>query len=398
MSQKKEIKLGDGCLALFGLPFFLMGFAFFLWGLSMVNTWHKSQDWDRVPAKIISADMKTHHDSDGNTYSLKGEYKYTYKGKEYIGDRVQLETGSSSAYDEKKQLLNRMQQAIKNETPIEAYVDPDNPEESILFRQISMGMILITGVGLLFTLVGLGLIASGIFAYRKSKQKDALLEKFPGKPWKADSRWSGFKIITSQLNSLIAKWAFSLFFSIFVSIFLFLLYGDKSAPWFAWGIIGLFAVFAVLSIFGAIYKTLGYLKYGESQMVLHQIPLVPGAEFKGVIVLPKGIGSGKKVDLEFFCEKCLTTGSGKHRSTKTTVLHKEKAMEITDSRKRINERFIVPVAFTIPENGEPDSPSTNPTIEWKLKAVAEVPGVDYEAVFSLPVFKVNSEEDIEYKT
>jgi hypothetical protein len=58
----------------------------------------------------------------------------------------------------------------------------------------------------------------------------------------------------------------------------------------------------------------------------------------------------------------------------------------------------VPTDFTVPEEGEPDSPYTNPTIEWKLKAVAEVPGVDYEAIFSLPVFKVNGEEDIEYKS
>ena len=398
MAQTKQIKLGNGCIALFGLPFFLMGFAFFLWGLSMVNTWHRSQDWDRVPAKVLSADIKTHYDSDGNTYSLQGEYKYTYKGKEYTSDRVQIETGSSSAYNEKQKMLDQMLRAMKNEETIDAYVNPDNPTEAILFRQFSMGMILITGVGLLFTLVGLGLVFSGIFAYRKSKNKEALFAKFPGKPWKADSRWTGFKIITSQLNSLIASWAMALGISLFVSIFIFLLYSDDSAPLFAWGIIGLFAFFALLGIIGSIYKTLGYLKYGESQMVLHQIPLVPGAEFKGVIVLPKGIGSAQKVDLEFYCEKSLTTGSGKHRSTKTTVVHKEKSMEVTDSRKRINDRLFVPVTFSVPEEGEPDSPDTNPAIEWKLKAVAEVPGVDYEAIFSLPVFKVNSEKDIEYKS
>jgi hypothetical protein len=291
-----------------------------------------------------------------------------------------------------------MQQAMKNESAIEAYVNPKNPQEAILFRQVSMGMILISGVGLLFTLVGLGLIIAGLYAYRKSKQRDALLKKFPGKPWKADSRWSGFKIITSQLNTLIATWAFSLFFSLFVSIFIFLLYSDNNAPTIAWAIIGLFSIFAVFSLFGAIYKTLGYLKYGESQMFLQQIPLVPGAQFKGVVVLPKGIGPGQKIDLEFICEKCLTTGSGKHRSTQTTVVHKEKAVEITDRNKRVNERLIVPTDFTVPEEGEPDSPYTNPTIEWKLKAVAEVPGVDYEAIFSLPVFKVNGEEDIEYKS
>jgi hypothetical protein len=398
MKKKKETQMGNGCVVLFGLPFFLIGFILFCWGISMFYTWQRSGNWERIPARIMSAEIKTNYDSDGDTYSIKGSYRYNYKGKEYTSYKIEIETGSTSAYDEKHEMLEKMQHAIKNETTIDAYVNPDNPDEAILFRKISMGMIIVPCVGFLFSLVGLGIIIGGIRSYKDDQKKKVLLNKHPGRPWKADSRWRGFNITTSELGSLIAVWIFAAIFSLFVSVFIVAFLNDSNVSFIAWGIVSIFAMFALLIVYSAIHKTLAYFKYGESQMVLQQIPLVPGSEFKAVIILPKGIAPGTKIDLEFFCESCLTTGSGKHRSTKTSLLHKEKATKVTDRNKRINGRLIVPIEFLVPEDASPDSPLTNPSIEWKLKAVAEVPGVDYEATFPLPVFNVDKDEYIEYKS
>lgn len=389
---------GMGCLAIFGLPFFLVGFSVFIYGLSMFYTWHQAANWPRVPAKIHSAKIEKHSDSDGDTtYSIKGSYSYSYQGKDYKGDRIEIESGSSSAYGEKKRMLNQMKKAMKNKSSIDAMVNPQNPGDSILFRHVSQGMYLFSGIGFIFSLVGGFLIFLGITGSIKERKKAKALALNPDQPWKAEDRWDGFSIKTNQLKAVLSAWALGIFVTIFISIFLITLYTDSGAPIFAWVIIGIFTLVALALDINAVYQTIKFIKFGESRLVLKQMPIVPGREFKGLVILPANMGRSANYDFELRCEKRLTTRSGKNSTTTTTVLFKEKVAITSDPRNTIRERQFLPFSFIVPEGCETDSPSTNPVFEWKLKVENESSGVDYSAEFSLPVFEVSSESLIEFK-
>jgi hypothetical protein len=115
----------------------------------------KVKKWDRVTAKVISKKVELHkkYSNARSPYAVCVEYTYTYNIKDYTNHTVylaellngQVNHMESSA----KKVLNKIE-----DTPL-IYVDPKNPENSVLFCN-GLGLyILIAIMGLLSLLIGL---------------------------------------------------------------------------------------------------------------------------------------------------------------------------------------------------------------------------------------------------
>ncbi|MEW6710912.1 MAG: DUF3592 domain-containing protein [Candidatus Riflebacteria bacterium] len=389
--------VNGGILLLFSLPFMLAGFGLLVFGMSMFYSWHRSATWVKVPATIIEADIKSGRSSKGNkTYRLTGRYRYIFNNRQFESRNIFFEQGSSPAYHEKAEMLEQMKEAMAGKAALDALVDPSDPQQSILFRKLTSGMYLFTGIGLIFALVGGGFCLQGISLMRIQSKKRELRLQHPGKPWKADTRWDGFSVKTRSIRDLAVSWLFAVFFSGFVCVFVALLHADDTVPVFAWAVMGIFAITAIAFDISAVYDTMKFLKFGESNLILKQIPLVPGNEFTGIVVLPTQVEPGVQIDFELCCEKRTTTGYGKNRSTKTEFIFSEKKSGVVEQNRRIGKNLYVPVIFVVPEGVSVDKIDSNPAFEWKLKVSASLPGVDYAAEFSLPVFAVETEEMVEY--
>jgi hypothetical protein len=380
-------------LRLIGLPFFLIGTIIALVGLNMFYTWYKSENWPKAQAKVVSAEIATHRGSKGgSTYSLKGSFTYDYEGRSYTGQQFEIESGSSSAYDEKRAMLDTLQAAIAEDKPLEAFVNPEDPSEAFIFRHVSMGMMLFVGIGGLFSIIGL-VILTGVFPLGNvASIDDTMLKKQPKEPWLADSRWQGFNLKTNHWKKLCSQWGIAIGMSVFISFFVYLVFTDKSAPFFAKAIIGLFSVISVGLLVQSVYMTLQYFKFRESALLLSQMPLCGGCEFMAVLAVEERFTIGQEFCFELVCERRLVTGSGKNSHTTTDVLHKSSYQASAGSECFRNRRIYIPVRMQIPADFMPNTDVTaNPSITWKLLASASVPGVDFAAEFSLPVYEAEPE-------
>lgn len=390
--------LPPGCLRLFGLPFFIAGLIMLGWGGDMLLTWHKSGEWPKVRAKILSAEMQSHRGSKGGTtYSVAGSFEYAYEEKNYKSNRISLDNGSSSNYGEHEEILAILQEAMRNRQTLEAFVNPADPDKAFLFRRISMGMIIVAGVGVLFFSMGL-LMLLGVFSASNKGVDQKKLQQNPDQPWLADPRWNGFSLKTRNLKSLYSLYAIAAFFSIFISIFVIVMYLDSSTPFFAWFFISIFVLVTLLLDITAIYKTLQYLKFRESTLLLGQFPISTGCEFVAVLAVLPRFTAGQKMEFKLLCEKKLVTGSGKQSNTSIDVLYTSShSIEIRPENFSRNLIF-VPVKLRIPQKAIESTPEDlNPSITWKLQASASIPGVDYAAEFPLPVYLVENSALIQFK-
>ncbi len=68
-------------------------------------------------------------------------------------------------------------------------------------------------VGVLFTLVGFGVIALALRSSRESRREAALRERYPDAPWMWNPEWAGGQIRGSAKTAMIVAWCFAAFWN-----------------------------------------------------------------------------------------------------------------------------------------------------------------------------------------
>ena len=94
--------------------------------------------WQEVPARIITAQLDERSGGRrGNTvtYKAKATYSYEFQGQPYTGDRVTLHVGGDSTSAE-SEIYRQIEQSRASGQPFRCYVDPADPSQSILFREL----------------------------------------------------------------------------------------------------------------------------------------------------------------------------------------------------------------------------------------------------------------------
>jgi len=89
--------------------------------------------WQEVPCEILSSRVARHSGSDQATFSVEVLYRYEVGGRSFQGRRYRFLGGSSSGYEGKREVVDSLQPG----TVTACWVDPDEPEESVLDRGLS---------------------------------------------------------------------------------------------------------------------------------------------------------------------------------------------------------------------------------------------------------------------
>lgn len=98
-----------GCFFTFFVLFGLGMSTVFL--LPVVQTF-QANGWRRVPCTIVTSQVETHSSSNGSpTYSVAVTYRYTVDDSNYVGTRYKFMSGSSSGYDGKRAIVDRLSPA-----------------------------------------------------------------------------------------------------------------------------------------------------------------------------------------------------------------------------------------------------------------------------------------------
>jgi hypothetical protein len=143
--------------------------------------------------------------------------------------------------------------------------------------------------------------------------------------------------------------------------------------------LGAFAVFA--------HALVGWRKFGVSELVLDPVPGSIGGDFGGGIDTRIPWKHGTVVDITLSCQHLRTTGSGKNRSTSTTVVWQREGVATLSPRANgthISFRFAIPPGLPQSEKASSDHH------RWLLSLQCELPGVDFVRSFEVPVFETGT--------
>ena len=95
----------------------------------------RMRGWTPVEAKILSAEYEPIDDNAGP--QVLARYQYRYNGVEYEGTRVDTADGAELVGDFQERMASELAAHILNGTRATAYVNPDQPEESVLYPGFS---------------------------------------------------------------------------------------------------------------------------------------------------------------------------------------------------------------------------------------------------------------------
>lgn len=386
-----------------GVVFLILGTVFLLVGIPLLFVGaigfyeqHQSGSWKPVSAFVEKVDWHEEEGEEETAYHVTGTYRYDWEGKTYRCDRISLSSGSTSDKSAWQAIYDSFKASRDGGTPITVYVDPNSPSTAVAFRNVTIGMILFSFIGAMFFTFGTVFAAGGIWsALQKRGPAD------PQRPWIGDGPWEGFQIRSGDWVDVLLAWVIAICVALFESIFIMLMMYDESVPFLAKGILIIFVFVAILLIYNAIYMTLRRLKYGNSLLLLSQMPLVPGMAFDAVVVSKRALRPEDGCKATLRCVAVVqkeSTGSENEVTFAEEVMYEKSVVVRADLTAARGGRSAVPVHFEIPGHIPPRFLQGYPQIRWKLALEAETTGIDYFAEFDLPVYLASDPTMIQYRS
>ena len=119
-------------LALFGLPFFLVGVGFLFWSVipTFYDAW-RMQSWPLVEGELLHAKLSVSHSDDSVTYGAEARYAYNILGRDFEHDRVAINSGNDNIGDFQES-LGRKLEALKHQgQPVTVYYNPADPQQAV---------------------------------------------------------------------------------------------------------------------------------------------------------------------------------------------------------------------------------------------------------------------------
>lgn len=152
-------------------------------------------------------------------------------------------------------------------------------------------------------------------------------------------------------------------------------------------VLGVFALVGLPIIAFAIRITMRHLRFGESLCRITGKAGVLGKGIKGTITTKNEIVPESDYTVMLQCIESYSVGTGKNRTTKTEVRWQGKQ---TVPRAGASSRAGVPFSIDIPSYPpETGYQLSRGQINWQLTINAVTAGIDYSALFIVPVFKVD---------
>ena len=388
MGKLTNIKQGTGCLTIFGGVFAIVGLGVGYFALDSLWNWWDARDWESVPATVLSASLRVSQGDDGSTYSAEGQYRYQWSSDIYQNDRISFSSGSDNVGSFHHDAYDELKQHMDSGEPIRVWVNPDDPSDSVVFRDMRWGMF---GFLMLFPIifggVGIGIITAGWWGGRKVKHEDSMRAQHPGQPWMWREEWSQGVL---QSNNKATMWfaiIFAAIWSAMSSPLIFILPDEIFNKGNYLALIGyLFPGVGIGLIIWAISAYRRWKRFGDSELDLDRVPVALGGILNATLTCPTKIPRGNEVYLTLTCISKRRTGSGKNRRRTEKILWQdEQRIPVT-----INESMnglSLPVKFHIPKDKpQCDWSDSNNSIVWRLDANADISGADFTASFDLPVF------------
>jgi hypothetical protein len=383
-AAKSGSKAGLGCLLLFALPFALFGAGM---GIAVVRDlwlWQAAQRWVETPATLLEAKLESDSDGDGTTYRATARYAYEVNGQRYESNEVSIHGGGDNIGSLQRDRGQALEEALKAGGRTVCYVNPRDPRDALLFRDLRPGMV---AFKLLFAAVfggvGFGLLAAAYFGRGMEKRKERAEKSYPGKPWMWREDWAAGRVRSSE-GAL--AWFVTFFAGVWNAV-------SWPVAWMAWYdgraertpqlLVAIFPLAGAGMALWCAYLWLRRLKWGVSEFEMAAVPGVIGGPLAGVIHAPGGIRPADGFRLRLVCNESRSESNGGDSSTSVEARWEREQTIHRELLSGSQGRTLIPVKFLVPFGQPPSGDS----ITWQLEVKAETLGIDYFAAFEVPVFK-----------
>ncbi|HEY0371807.1 MAG TPA: hypothetical protein VGD79_07380, partial [Thermoanaerobaculia bacterium] len=232
---------------------------------------------------------------------------------------------------------------------------------------------------------------AAVFTY-DSAVTPRLREQHPNEPWLWRDDWAQRTARESAEIGGSCLWGFTIVWLLFSLPMLWFI--PREWPPNARTILfAAFPVVGLLLLLLAIYQTLRRFKYGASVVRLDRVPIPVGSTLRGEIDVRLREQPAAGFALRLVCLRHTVTGTGKSRSVHESVLWQDE-QTVTHGAMPSPNGLRVPFRFDIPWEAEPADPADPENLViWRLYVSADVPGIDYQSFFELPVFRTESARD-----
>lgn len=374
--------LGFGCAALFAIPFAAVGL-FMAWEVVRTLAEHQAmQRWVETPALITRVDLEMQHD-EGTTYRAVADYQYEFGGQQFQGSRVGPTDGSDNIGSFQQRVHRELKGYHTRGEPFRCFVNPDRPEQAILYRDLRWEMIVFFDLFVLaFGGVGWGLLLASLFAWRLERRGAALAVEHPAEPWLWRDDWAANEIEITNRHWVTVVVAFTLFWNLVTLplwwwLSLRIGRGDFSAAW----TMLLPAIGAILVVV-SIRLLLRSRKYGGCVFRMTTPRAVIGSELSGVIETSRPVECDQ-FQVVLLCQKKVSEGD----DTKTVEVSRREQTVPNSQTGWGGTGTSIPVRFEVPDECRPTGESDDGTIQWMLTATSEGPSNGFKAEFQVPVFR-----------
>jgi hypothetical protein len=386
MSTRCPSRVGTWLLVLFGLPFLAVGLFACYRTVALVYAWAEARRWVPTEARVESVELQ----SRGQTYGVRCTYTYTFGNSTYTGHRVGLDRGADNIGSWQQDKYTLLKREFDAERSVSCLVDPRDPQRAVLFAELRPGtLVLWYGFAVVFTLAGGGVAAGSLAARRAGLWRRQAREQYPDQPWMWTPRWADGVVRTGGWAGVIGIWAAGVFWNgvawpVAVLVLLDLAAGKGTH----WALLVLILPALGLGLLAAaVYATLGQLEFGRSELRLASMPARIGGHLQGTVIVRGAVERVTEVRLEVCCVRTITEGQGKNKRVTTTTIWQAEQLATGQPATFDMDCLSVPVDFAIPGECQPwNDADAADTIEWKLKASADIPGVDLGLEFPVPVF------------
>jgi hypothetical protein len=283
--------------------------------------------------------------------------------KKYNSNKVYFNFVSYNIGRFHQNTFHKLDTARLSKKSFPCWVNPANPEEVVLIRDLRPEMI---GFQLIFVFAFGGAAIAVLLGTLSSGDSRRLSNG------NIRMRSSGIHrsfLLGGLIADGVAGW---LLWKVFMLI------GLASIPWYLWLCV---LPGGILTACG-VYFWMRFSKFGVSELMLSSSSVRLGDRLNATVMIPK------MVEGEFTgvlaCTHQYTTGSGKHRSTHHVVLWSSELM--SGGSPAGADMTHVSFTFALPTGGCHVTQELGSTkYYWRLSVTSDMPGVDYKVAFDIVV-------------
>lgn len=368
-------------MLLLGLPFAGVGLiTLFLNILPSLYEWQQMKSWPQVSAQLQHAELVFDHSGDSTTYSTSARYLYQYQGKQYTGERVAIMDISDNIGNFQLKLGHELEDAWHKQLPVPAWVNPANPSDAVLNRDMHWGMV---GLQMVFVLifgsVGIGLLYTALSHFWRVNP----FSKRTHQSWLEQQRTRP-EVKCNSKSGLWLTWGFTLIWNLLALLGAFAVPRELAAGNYFFLFILAFPLIGIYLLYQAINVTLEWRRFGPLTLRFHPYPCILGGQLGGTLELPLTYNNQQRFHVRLQCVHSYETGLSSKRHLMETVLWKVQGL--AQSQPSLLGGTRLSLHFDIPDNLPASEPVSTDYHFWRLELAARLPGVDLRRQFTIPVF------------